>query len=486
MTIHELKKLLNKGEITSKDILESVEERIKRVETTVCSYVSLDMEGAYRKAIEIDRAGIGRDGKVNLSGIPVAVKDNMCIEGVETTCASRILKGFKPPYTATAVKKLMESNAVILGKTNMDEFAMGSSTENSSVCVTRNPYDTERVPGGSSGGSAAAVSSGEALAALGSDTGGSIRQPAAMCGVTGLKPTYGLVSRYGLIAFASSLDQIGPIAKDAEDCAIMLNSIAGIDGMDSTSVDSGSIDYTAGLNNSIKGLRIGIPIEYFGEGIDEDVKRKILGSVDLLRELGASVSEFSLKYTKYALPAYYIISSAEAGSNLARYDGIRYGYASQNYSNLMDLYLNTRSEGFGREVKRRIMLGTYALSSGYYDAYYKKAQQVRTLIIEDFKEAFKKYDVIISPTSPTTAFKIGEKSSDPMLMYLSDVCTVPINIAGLPAVSIPCGFSSGLPVGLQIIGKHFDEQTVLNVANAFQKNTDFHTARPSTYREVII
>lgn len=480
LAIHELNKMIERHEICSTDILKSVEKRIENVEGQVSSYISLDLENAYKKAKEIDAKG---ERKSPISGIPVAIKDNMCLEGMETTCASKILNGFVPPYTASAVKKLQDAGAVITGKTNMDEFAMGSSTENSSAKTTKNPWDITRVPGGSSGGSATSVSAGEAIASLGSDTGGSIRQPASFCSVTGLKPTYGLVSRYGLIAFASSLDQIGPFAKDAEDCALMLNAIYGYDPMDSTSVDLGPKDYTSHLNDSLQGLKIGLPIEYFGEGIDEDVKRAVYSAVDVYKSLGAKVQEFSLKYTKYALPAYYIISSAEASSNLARYDGIRYGYTAKDYNDLIDMYCLTRSEGFGKEVKRRIMLGTYALSAGYYDAFYKKAQQVRTLIIEEFNEAFKNFDLIMSPTSPTTAFKIGEKTADPMTMYISDVCTVPVNIAGLPAISIPAGFSCGLPVGLQIIGRHFDEEKLLNAANVFQKNTSFHGMRPPMDRE---
>jgi len=483
MTIHELKDLLNKKEISTTDILDSIKDRIEKVEDSIGSYIMLDLENAYKKAIEVDKKIASEEDCGILAGIPVGVKDNMCMEGTETTCASKILRGFKPPYTATAVKKLMDEGAIIIGKTNMDEFAMGSSTENSSVKITKNPWNKDMVPGGSSGGSASCVCSGEAIAALGSDTGGSIRQPASFCSVTGLKPTYGLVSRYGLIAFASSLDQIGPLTKDVKDSAIMLNAISGFDAMDSTSVDRGKIDYTMGLEKDVKGLKIGLPVEYFGDGIDEEVKKAVLDAVEVYKGQGAEVREFSLKYTEYALPAYYIISSAEASSNLARYDGIRYGYVSENYHDLVDMYEETRSRGFGKEVKRRIMLGTYGLSSGYYDAYYKKAQQVRTLIIRDFEEAFRDFDIIISPTSPTTPFRIGEKSQDPLKMYLSDVCTVPVNIAGLPAISIPCGFSKGLPIGLQIIGRHFDEQRILNVAHIYQKNTDFHTVKPSMARE---
>lgn len=483
LTIHELKELIGKGEVSSREILKSVEKRINKVEDVVSSYVNIDIDEAYKNASRADlKIKSGVEGGL-LAGIPIAIKSNMCLEGMETTCSSKILEGFKPPYTAAAVKKLMDNDAVIVGMTNMDEFAMGSSTENSALKKTKNPWDLSRVPGGSSGGAASSVASGEAIAALGSDTGGSIRQPAAFCSVTGLKPTYGLVSRFGLIAFASSLDQIGPITRDAEDCAIMLNAISGMDSMDSTSMDNGGVDYTENLNNSIKGLKIGLPSEYFGSAMDEGVKDAVLKAIEIYKELGAEVCEFSLKYTEYALPAYYIISSAEASSNLARYDGIRYGKAAENYEDIAGLYSKTRSQGFGPEVKRRIMLGTYALSSGYYDAYYKKAQQVRTLIIRDFKEAFDRFDVIVSPTSPISPFKIGEKSGDPLQMYLSDVCTVPINIAGLPAISIPCGFSSNLPVGLQVIGRHFDEAKILNAAHVFQKSTSFHKEKPCIIKE---
>lgn len=479
LTIHELKALLDKREVSAIDILRSTEERITRVENSICSFISLDLTTAYKLAEKVDKKINSGENTGSLSGIPIAIKDNMCMKGSETTCSSKILKGFIPPYTATAVNKLMEEDAIILGNTNMDEFAMGSSTENSSAKITKNPWDTQRVPGGSSGGSTTSVSSGEAIASLGSDTGGSIRQPASFCGVIGLKPTYGLVSRYGLIAFASSLDQIGPVTKDAHDSAIMLNAISGFDRKDSTSARLSKKDYTKCLGKSLSGLKIGVPSEYFGDGIDENVKKAVASAISVFKETGAEIREISLKYTQYALPAYYIISSAEASSNLARYDGIRYGYVSDTHDDIISLYTKTRSEGFGTEVKRRIMLGTYALSSGYYDAYYKKAQQVRTLIIEDFKNAFENVDIILSPTSPTTAFKIGEKASDPLQMYLSDVCTVPVNIAGLPAMSIPCGFSSGMPVGLQIIGRHFSEEEIINTAYIFQTLTNFHKIKPS-------
>ena len=478
LTIHEIRRLIAQKEVLPSAVLGSVIRRITEVEEDYGAYLSLDLECASEQAEAAD-AKI-RAGKAlgELEGIPVAIKDNLCQAGKETTCASRMLKGFVPPYTATAVQKLLEQGALILGRTNMDEFAMGSSTEYSAVKKSKNPWDPQRTPGGSSGGSAVAVAAGETISALGSDTGGSIRQPAAFCGVTGLKPTYGLVSRYGLIAFSPSLDQIGPLTKDAEDCAIILNVLSGYDPMDSTSVRVEKVDYTKDLEQSLSGRKIGLPLEYFGEDIDEEVKRMIIEAVGQLKELGAQIVEISLKFTEYALPAFYIISSAEASSSLARYDGIRYGQAAPLGDDLTAFYTKTRSEGFGEEVKRRIMLGTYALSAGSYDGYYKKAQQVRTLIIQEFNEAFQQVDAIIAPTSPTTAFKIGEKSGDPLQMYLSHVCTVSVNIAGLPALSLPCGFSRGLPVGMQIIGKHFAETTILNIAHQYQKVTDYHKARP--------
>src|SRR5690554_1807864 len=482
LTIHDLKSLIAKGEILPSTILASVTRRISQVEERLGAYLHLDLESAWEQARAVDEKAKAGKTLGELAGIPVAIKDNMCLVGTETTCASRILQGFIPPYTATAVENLIKEEAILLGRTNMDEFAMGSSTENSSVKKSKNPWNQQRVPGGSSGGAAVAVSAGETISALGSDTGGSIRQPAAFCGVTGLKPTYGLVSRYGLVAFASSLDQIGPVAKDAEDCAVMLNAISGFDPMDSTSVRVEKVDYTNDLEQNLSGRKIGLPIEYFNDGIDEKVKSITMEAVEQLKELDVEIIECSLKLTEYALPAYYIISSAEASSNLARYDGIRYGRAATDIRDLAEQYEKTRAEGFGSEVKRRIMLGTYALSSGYYDAYYKKAQQVRTLIIQEFDEAFRQFDAIISPTTPTTAFKIGEKFADPLQMYLSDVCTVPVNISGLPALSIPCGFVDGLPVGLQIIGKHFAEATILNIAHQYQKATGFHQVKP---RQVI-
>jgi len=479
LTAHELKDMLRKGEVSSREITESVLDRIQEVEEKVKAYVTVDREGALKQAEEVDEKLKQGEQLPPLAGIPIALKDNMCTKGLKTTCASKILENFVPPYDATVVEKLKESGVVIIGKTNMDEFAMGSSTENSAFFNTANPWDLTTVPGGSSGGSAAAVAADEAVMALGSDTGGSIRQPAALCGVVGLKPTYGFVSRYGLIAFASSLDQIGPITKDVTDCALLMNVICGHDPKDSTSADVEVPDFTRSLRDDVKGLRIGIPREYFPDGINPEVEEAVINAGKLLEELGAEIMEISLPHTDYALADYYIIAPAEASSNLARYDGIQYGYRAQDYDDLIDLYKKTRSEGFGPEVKRRIMLGTYALSSGYYDAYYLKALKVRTLVKQDFDRAFEKVDCIISPTSPTPAFKMGEKVDDPLAMYLSDVFTLPVNMAGIAGISIPCGFSKeDLPIGLQIIGKPFDEKTIIQVAYTFEQNTDFHKRKP--------
>ncbi len=480
MTAHELRDLLRKKEVSSVELTKSVINRIQAVENKVSSYITVVEEEALRNAEAIDKKINAQEDLGDLAGIPMGLKDNMCTEGTLTTCASKMLSDFKPPYNATVANKLNDAGAILLGKINMDEFAMGSSTENSYFKETKNPYNVERVPGGSSGGSAAAVAADEAVFTLGSDTGGSIRQPAAFCGVVGMKPTYGAVSRFGLVAFASSLDQIGPLTKDVTDCALVMNTICGYDSMDSTSANISYPDYTKALVNDVKGLKIGVPKEYMGDGISAEVKDSVMKSLEVYKALGAEFEEFSLPITEYALPAYYLISSAEASSNLARYDGIKYGYRAEEYSNLLDLYNQTRSEGFGDEVKRRIMLGTYALSSGYYDAYYKKAQQVRTLIKKSFDEAFNKYDVIITPTTPTTAFKFGEKSDNPLEMYLADICTVSLNIAGLPGLVIPCGLDSqGLPVGLQLIGKGFDESTLLRAAYTFEQNTEYHKIRPN-------
>ena len=479
LTAHEAIDLIKKKEVKCQEVVESVLERIKQVEDKVKSYITITEQEALENAKKIDeKIAKGEDVGV-LYGLPIALKDNLCTNGIKTTCASKILYNFVPPYDATVVKKLKENNMTLLGKLNMDEFAMGSSTENSAFHTTRNPWDLERVPGGSSGGSAAAVAADEAFFTLGSDTGGSIRQPASLCGVVGMKPTYGRVSRFGLVAFASSLDQIGPLTKDVEDCALAMNIICGHDPYDATSAPIDVPDFTKALKNDVKGLKIGVPREYMEKGVNDEVKKAVEKALELLKSLGAQYEEFSIQIVEYALPTYYIIASSEASSNLARYDGIKYGYRTQNYDDLIDLYKKTRSEGFGPEVKRRIMLGTYALSAGYYDAYYKKGLQVRTLIKRAFDEAFQKYDVIITPTSPTTAFKIGERVSNPLEMYMSDICTVPVNIAGLPAISIPCGFDSkGLPIGLQIIGKAFDEQTILRVAYTYEQNSGYRNLKP--------
>ncbi|WP_026486622.1 Asp-tRNA(Asn)/Glu-tRNA(Gln) amidotransferase subunit GatA [Caldanaerobius polysaccharolyticus] len=479
LTAHEIRDMILKREVSSEEITALMLQRIKAVDDKVQAYITVCEEQALEQARAVDRKIKSGDPVGKLAGIPMGIKDNMCTEGIYTTCGSRMLENFRPPYTATAVDRLLKEDAVMLGKLNMDEFAMGSSTETSYFKKTRNPWDLERVPGGSSGGSAAAVAADEAYFTLGSDTGGSIRQPASLCGVVGLKPTYGLVSRYGLVAFASSLDQIGPLTKDVEDCAMVLDVIAGYDKADSTSIDGKKQDYLSELKKGIKGIKVGIPKEFFAQGVSDGVKERIYEAARVLENLGAVVEETSLPYSGYALAVYYIIASAEASSNLARYDGIRYGYRAEDYEDMVDLFMRTRSEGFGKEVKRRIMLGTYALSSGYYDAYYKRAQKVRTLIKQDFDRAFEAYDVLISPTSPVPAFKIGERMNDPLQMYMSDICTVPVNIAGIPAISVPAGFEGGLPVGLQIMGKPFDEATVLRVAYAYEKNSGIEKKKPA-------
>ena len=479
LTIHELYELLRKGEVTSKEITESVFKRVEQVEDKVGAYITLTQHAAADMAREADEE-IKRGNISYLTGIPAGIKDIMCTQGIKTTCGSRILENLIPPYDSTIIKKLKDCHFVITGKLNMDEFAMGSSTEHSALGVTRNPWNLETIPGGSSGGSAAAVAADECIYSLGSDTGGSIRQPASLCGVVGLKPTYGRVSRYGLVAFASSLDQIGPITKDVTDCAIVMNVISGYDPYDSTSVARDVPDYTQALRDGIDGFRIGVPKEYFIEGMDPDVENAVRKAISLLESLGADVIEISLPCTEYGVAAYYIIAPAEASSNLARYDGVRYGYRTKGGKDLLDMYCKTRSEGFGPEVKRRIMLGTYALSAGYYEAYYKKALQVRTLMIQDFEKAFERCDVIVAPVSPTPAFKIGEKMADPLQMYLCDVFTIPANLSGIPGISIPCGFSkAGLPIGLQILSKHFEEEKILRVAYNFEQNTTYHLKKPS-------
>ncbi len=480
-TITELKDLLVKKEISVMDLINSIYQRIDTVEDKVKAFVTITKDSALKMAQEaqkkIDTGEI--QGNTLLFGIPLAVKDNMCIKGILTTCSSKILSNFIPPYESTVTSRLSEQGYILVGKTNMDEFAMGSSTENSGFHITRNPWDTERIPGGSSGGSATAVAADECIAALGSDTGGSIRQPAAFCGVVGMKPTYGRVSRYGLVAFASSLDQIGPITKNVRDSALLLNVISGHDPFDSTSAPVPVPDFTAVLNRDIKGTKIGIPREYFIEGIDQEIQNSVKEAIKKLESLGAIPVDVSLPHTGYAIATYYILATSEASSNLARYDGVKYGLRTEG-KDLIDMYMNTRSQGFGPEVKRRIMLGTYALSSGYYEAYYKKAQQVRTLIKKDFENAFKEVDVIVTPTSPTAAFKIGEKTSDPLQMYLSDIFTISVNLAGVPAISVPCGFTSNnLPIGLQFIGKHFDEESILKAAYAYEQSTDWHRRKPN-------
>ncbi|MDG5473613.1 Asp-tRNA(Asn)/Glu-tRNA(Gln) amidotransferase subunit GatA [Jeotgalibacillus sp. ET6] len=469
---------LNKKEITVTDLVRESYKRIAEVDDKVQAFVTLDEERALLQAEEL-QSKLSSDSKGMLFGMPIGVKDNIVTKGLRTTAASKILGNFDPIYNATVVDKLQAADAITIGKLNMDEFAMGSSTENSHWAKTKNPWNLETVPGGSSGGSAAAVAAGEVPFSLGSDTGGSIRQPASFCGVVGLKPTYGRVSRFGLIAFASSLDQIGPITRNVEDNAYLLEAIAGLDPNDSTSANVNVPNYRAALTGDIKGLKVAVPKEYLGEGVSEEVRASVRKALDVLEGLGAEVDEVSLPHSKYGVATYYLLSSSEASANLARFDGIRYGYRAENAENLIDLYKKTRSEGFGDEVKRRIMLGTYALSSGYYDAYYKKAQKVRTLIKQDFDQIFEKYDVVVGPTTPTPSFKIGEKIDDPLTMYANDILTIPVNLAGVPGISVPAGFSSqGLPLGLQIIGKHFDESTVYRVAHAYEQATDHHKQKP--------
>jgi aspartyl-tRNA(Asn)/glutamyl-tRNA(Gln) amidotransferase subunit A len=476
---------LRRGDFTSEQVTRAALERIERVEPTVRAYLRVDAEGALEAARRADREAPDPGKRPPLWGAPLALKDNLCTRGVPTTCASRILERFVPPYDATVVARLRAAGAVFLGKTNLDEFAMGSSTENSAFGATRNPWDPATIPGGSSGGSAAAVAAGECLAALGSDTGGSIRQPAACCGVSGLKPTYGRVSRYGLVAFASSLDQIGPMARSVEDCAILLEAVAGHDPRDSTSVPEPAPPYARMLGDGrLDGLTVGLVREFFAAGLDADVERAVREAVRALEERGARVREVSLPHGKHSVAVYYILATAEASSNLARYDGVKYGFRAEGARDLIEQYRRSRSEGFGAEVRRRIMLGTYALSSGYYDAYYRKAQQVRTLILNDFTAAFRDVDVLAGPTAPTAAFRIGEKSDDPLQMYLSDIFTISVNLAGVPGLSVPCGFTAaGLPIGLQLIGPAFGEPALLRVGHAYQLATDWHQRRPPLTRD---
>jgi aspartyl-tRNA(Asn)/glutamyl-tRNA(Gln) amidotransferase subunit A len=478
LTIHELKTLLANRQVSAHELTEAFYHRITALDERVHAYVTLTPEQALAQADSADqRRQRGESGP--LLGIPLAIKDVICTEGIRTTCGSRILHNFVPPYDATVIERLKAAGAIVLGKTNMDEFAMGSSTEHSASGPTHNPWDLSAIPGGSSGGSAAAVAADECAAALGSDTGGSVRQPAACCGIVGLKPTYGRVSRYGLVAFASSLDQIGPMTKDVRDAALFMNVIGGHDRRDSTSAAMPLPDFARTLTGSATGVRLGMPREYFAGGLDHEVERAVHAAVRVLEGVGATTAEVTLPHSEYGVAAYYILAPSEASSNLARYDGVKYGYRTPQWSNLRDMYMHTRHEGFGAEVKRRIMLGTYALSAGYYEAYYRKAQQVRTLILRDFEAAFRDVDVIVSPTMPTPAFKIGERTDDPLQMYLSDIFTVPVNLAGLPGISVPCGFNSaGLPVGLQLIGKPFAEETILRVAHAFEQQTEHHRRKP--------
>lgn len=479
LTCHEIHQLLKSKEVTCVEVTQSVINRIEAVDSKIHAYITTSFDEAIDQAKEIDKKIVKGEKIHPLAGIPIAIKDNICTKGIKTTCASKILHNFIPPYDAFVIQRLKEAEAIIIGKTNMDEFAMGSSTENSYFGPTKNPWNLATVPGGSSGGSASAIAVDETILALGSDTGGSIRQPAALCGVVGFKPTYGRVSRFGLIAFASSLDQIGPITKDVTDCALLLNLICTHDKNDSTSSIHPTPNYTNSLINNVSGIKIGIPKEYFLEGIDIEVKESVEKAIRLLQGLGAEVLEVSLPHTEYCISVYYLIAPAEASSNLARYDGVQYGFRVSE-KELIDMYEQTRTQGFGNEVKRRIMLGTYALSAGYYDAYYLKAQKVRTLIKQDFEETFKKCDILITPTSPTPAFKIGSKVAEPLQMYLSDILTIPGNLAGIPGVSIPCGFTHDrLPIGLQILAPLFGEEKLLQVAYTFEQNTDYHLQKPA-------
>ena len=479
LSIGEASRLIKKKEISPKELAESVLGRIEKLDGTLNSYITVMGEKALDSAKTAEEEIAAGRYRGPLHGIPLGLKDIFVMKGVPATCGSKMLESFVPPYDATVTKKLQDAGAVILGKNNMDEFAMGSSTETSYFGPTKNPWDVERVPGGSSGGSAAATAASLCLGSVGTDTGGSIRQPASFCGVVGMKPTYGRVSRFGMIAFASSLDQAGPITKTVEDTALILNAISGHDRRDSTCVNTPAPDYTMSLKEDIKGVKVGVPREYFIPGMDREVEDAAKKAISLVEGLGAEIIEISLPHTEYAVLTYYIIAPCEASSNLARYDGVKYGFRAADASTLRDMYLKTRAEGFGNEVKRRIMLGTYALSAGYYDAYYLKAQRVRTLIKRDFDEAFEKVDVIMAPTAPETAFRLGEKTGDPIKMYLSDVLTIPCNIAGLPGISIPCGFSSsGLPIGIQVLGKAFDEESVIRVAHAYEQHAGWKERRP--------
>lgn len=480
--IKHLHHLLASKELTVTELVNESFKRIRQVDGQIQAFLTLNEEGALADAKALDEALQSGTERGLLFGLPMGVKDNIMTEGIKTTCASRFLANYDPIYDASAIQKLKSAQAVMIGKLNLDEFAMGGSTEKSAFQITRNPWNTEHVPGGSSGGSAAAVAAGEVFFALGSDTGGSIRQPASFCGIVGLKPTYGLVSRYGLVAFASSFDQIGPLTKNVEDAAYVLQAIAGHDPLDSTSAKVDIPDYLCALTGDVRGKRIALPKEYMGEGIDPEVKTRVNEAIRVFEDLGATIEEVSLPHTEYAVAVYYILASSEASSNLSRFDGIRYGVRA-DADNLLDVYLNSRSQGFGPEVKRRIMLGTYALSSGYYDAYYLKAQKVRTLIKQDFDQVLQVYDMIIGPTVPNTAFKLGDHADDPLTMYLNDILTIPVNLAGVPAISVPCGLADGMPVGLQIIGKPFGEADILRAAHAFEQHTTHHKLQPSLAQE---
>ena len=478
LTVQQARALLDRGEASAVELAEATLDRIRRVEPSVQAFVTVTEEAALAQARQAD-ARIAAGDAAPLTGIPMQLKDIICTRGIRTTCSSHMLQDYTPTYDATVTRLLYDQGAVLVGKGNLDEFAMGSSTENSVLHPTRNPWDLERVPGGSSGGPAAAVAAGECVYSLGSDTGGSIRQPAALCGVVGMKPTYGLVSRYGLVAFASSLDQIGPLTRNVADCALVMNAIAGYDPRDSTSIRYEVPDYTRALGHDLKGLRLGVPKEYFVEGIEPGVEDSVRAAVRVLEGLGASVAEASLPHTPYALAVYYIIAPSEASANLARYDGVKYGYSAKDAGSMWDAFDKTRQRGFGPEVKRRIMLGTYALSAGYYDAYYLKAQKVRTLIRREFQEAFADFDALVAPTSPSVAFKLGEKMDDPVQMYLNDIFTMPANIAGIPGISVPAGMVNGLPVGLQFMGPTLGEETLLQVAYAYEQATEWHRLRPA-------
>jgi aspartyl-tRNA(Asn)/glutamyl-tRNA(Gln) amidotransferase subunit A len=478
--LFDLQSEFTQGKISATEIVKAFDKRLTLVEPKVKAYITLaKRDSLLAEAEAVDRRLRGWRRTTPLMAMPIAIKDNICTEGVKTTCGSRILENFVPSYDATVISRLRDQHYCLIGKTNLDEFAMGSSTENSAFGPTRNPWNSAYIPGGSSGGSAAAVAADLCVAALGSDTGGSIRQPASCCGVVGFKPTYGRVSRYGLIAFASSLDQIGTITKDVRDAAVLLKAIAGHDALDATSADLAVPDYTKSLKDNLRGMKVGVPKEFFTEGMDPEVEQAVREAITQMKDLKAEIKEISLPMTPYAVAAYYLIAPAEASSNLARYDGVKYGFRTTKENGLLEMYMKTRQEGFGPEVKRRLMLGTYALSAGYYDAYYGKAQAVRTLIKKDFEEAFKEVDVIVTPTMPTAAFKLGEKSRDPLQMYLSDIFTISVNLAGLPAIVVPCGMTTAkLPVGLQVIGRSFEEEKVLRAAHAYEQSTKWHTKTP--------